>query len=127
MNVVKTRQYYAELRESDFCDCAYCKNYVRTVRSAYPKLADYLNDLGADIEKPFETIPTEPEDGMLIYCGVQYVVMGDADDFREASVGSVRVSIADSHPMTSIKEPHFVIEVSPVSLKWTGDEGRPSP
>ena len=121
MDIEKTRQYYDQLTEKDICDCAYCRNYVKEIRSAYTDLADYLDELGVDVEKPFETIPIWPENGIMFYSGVQYVVMGSADDFRETSIGDVRVFIADSHPMTDIKEDHFVIEISPIYLKWNGD------
>ena len=59
---------------------------------------------------------------MMYYMGVQYVVMGSADDFRETSVGNIRVFLTDFHPMTGITEEHFVIEASPISLKWSGEQ-----
>jgi len=121
MNIEKTRRYYAQLTEEDICGCAYCRHYVKEIRAAYPELAGFLNASGIDIEKPFETIPICPANGTMFYSGVQYVVMGSADDFEETSVGNVRVLIAGSHPMTDITEDHFVIEVSPIYLKWTGE------
>lgn len=57
----------------------------------------------------------------MIYAGVQYVIIGTADDFTETGIGNARVLVTDSHPMTEIKENHFVIEISPVYLPWTGD------
>ncbi len=119
MNIEKTRQYYAQLTEEDICDCAYCQNYVNEVRAAYPELAAFLNSLGINIEKPFEAIPIGPADGQMLYSGVQYVVIGSKDDFRETMIGDVRVVIADSHPMTHILQDHFVIEIAPVSLRWS--------
>ena len=121
MDIERTRQYYDQLTDADICDCAYCQNYVKEIRSSYPDLADYLDKLGADIEKPFEAIPVGPADGTMFYSGVQYIVMGSADDFEEDSIGNVRVFITDSHPMTDIEEDHFVIEFSPIYLKWNGD------
>ena len=44
-------------------------------------LADYLDALGADIEKPFEAVPAGVADGMMLYSGVQYVILGETDDF----------------------------------------------
>ena len=118
MNVEKTRQYYAELTDADICDCAYCQNYVREIKGAYPDLATHLASYGVDIEKPFEAMPIEAENGQMFYSGVQYVILGKADEFKESSVGKARVLITDSHPMTGIMEDHFVIEISPVFLKW---------
>lgn len=121
MDIVKTKQYYNQLTEQDICDCAYCRNYIKGIRFAYSDLADYFDELGVNIEKPFEAISGEPENGIMFYCGVQYVVMGKADDFMETSVGDVKVFITDSHPETEIKEDHFVIEASPIYLKWNGN------
>ena len=121
MDVEKTRQYYNRLTEEDICDCAYCRNYVKKIRSAYRYLAKYLDELGADIEKPFETIPVGPENGIMFYSGVQYVILGSVDDFKETSIGDLSVFITDSHPITNIKVDHFVIEISPIYLKWNGD------
>ena len=121
MSVEKTRQYYERLTDADICNCVYCQNYIKEIKNAYPDLAAFLEQLGVDIEKPFETIPVEPIDGMMFYSGVQYVILGTADRFKETSIGSVRVFVADSHPMTDITEDHFVIEVAPIYLKWTMD------
>ncbi len=121
MNIQKTRQYYEHLTDEDVCDCAYCQNYVRKIRKTYPELAAYLDQLGIDIEKPFETIPIDLLNGKMLYSSVQYVVMGTPDDFEETSAGSVSITVTDSHPMTDIKEAHFVIEASPVFLDWTGN------
>ena len=122
MDAERTKRYYDQLTDEDICGCGYCRGYVREIRSAYPELADFLSGFGIDIEKPFEAIPVGPAEDLMIYSGVQYVVMGAADDFRETSVGGARVFITDSHPMTDITEDHFVIEVSPIYLKWDGKE-----
>lgn len=118
MNIKKTRQYYRLLTNADICDCAYCRNYVREIKSAYPKLAAYLDRFGADIEKPLEVIPIGPDGDRMLYSGAQYVILGSADGFTETSIGDIRVFITDAHPMTGIEEDHFVIELSPISLKW---------
>lgn len=118
VNIERTRQYYDRLTDADLCSCAYCRNYVREIKTAYPELAAFLSNLGADIEKPFEVIPIGPAEGIMYYSGVQYVVLGTADDFTEASVAGVQVFITDSHPMTDITEDHFVIEMSSILLRW---------
>ena len=121
MNIEKTRQYYEQLTEEDICDCAYCQNYVKEVKTAYVKLTAYLDKLGIDVEKPFEAIPVGLTDGKMFYSGVQYVVLGQ-DDFEETVIDEVNIFITDSHPMTGISEDHFVIEIAPVYLRWTGEE-----
>lgn len=119
MDAKKTRAFYSKLSSQDICDCAYCQNYIRRVRAAYPAAADYLSHLGVDIEKPLETMPLEPDEaGKLEYAGPQYIVCGTPEGFAETRIGSVHVAIASSHPSTGLEEPHFVIELYPIRLKW---------
>lgn len=62
MDIKRTKQYYKQLSSHDLCDCAYCQNYIGEIKSTYPKVAEYLFSLGIDIEKPFETMPLEPDE-----------------------------------------------------------------
>ena len=82
-------------------------------------LDKYLENIGADIEKPFETMPLEEKDGYIEYAAAQYIVMGSREGFKESKVGDVTITLADSHPTTGIEEEHFVIEIYPIVLKWT--------
>ena len=129
MNKFKTKNYYRELNKDSLCSCDYCRNYYKEVKAAYPELSDHLAGMGVDIEKPFETMPLEPYEGNIEYIAVpyegnieyiavQYIVMGNAADFKSEDVYGVHISIADSHPMTDIDEEHYVIEISPIRLKW---------
>lgn len=116
MDAERTRKYYDQLTKEDICSCAYCKNYIKEVKTAYPEIAGYLNQLGVDIEKPFEAMPADLVNGMMLYSGAQYVVFGAVDNFKETVIGSVHVFVTDSHPVTNIEEKHFVIEVAPIYL-----------
>ncbi len=119
MDIEKTKEFYNQIKAEDLCSCDYCQNYIREIKSSYPILAEYLNHLGIDIEKPFETMPLEPDkSGYIEYICSQYIVCGTPDDFMKVTVNSVIVDIAESHPSTTIEEIHFVIEVYPISLKW---------
>ncbi len=123
MNVEKTREYYRNLTADDICDCAYCRNYVSEIRKQYPKLADYLDSIGVNIEQPFEAIPLVPMDGQMIYMGVMYIVMGSSDDFTPVTVEGVSIDITDSHPWDDIEDEFFVIETDEIRLRWLlGDE-----
>lgn len=86
----------------------------------FPTLvAEYLFSLGVDIEKPFETMPLEPDEtGCIEYISAQYIVCGEPDDFIKTVIGHVNVCVAGTHPSTQINEANFVIEVYPVRLKW---------
>ncbi len=118
VDVEKTRRYYREIGPGELCDCNDCKNYYARVKAAYPAAAEYLAELGVDIEKPLETSPREPDaDGMMEYCACQYVVMGSCEENYRHTVGGVEVRRAVFYPTTGVKEEHFVLELSPIRLK----------
>lgn len=75
--------------------------------------------IGIDIEKPFETIPIEPKNGIIEYVGVQYIIMGDKKGFNGTIISNIKIDVAKSHPSTEIKDEHFVIEIYPITLRWT--------
>lgn len=116
--VEKTKKYYAQLNQKDICQCDYCQNYVHQIKASYPGVAEYLTTLGVDVEKPFETMPLEPENGFLEYISAQYIVMGKMNEFPKTVINDVSIDIAKLHPSTDIEEEHFVIEIFPLRLKW---------
>ena len=119
MDIVKTENYYRTLNGDRLCSCDYCRNYYKEVKETYPELSDYLVGMGVDIEKPFETMPLEPYEGIIEYIAVQYIVMGKDNDFKSVDLNGVHIDIANSHPETDIDEDHYVTEISPIRLKWT--------
>ena len=119
LDIERTKSYYEQIGKRDLCNCAYCQNYSSEVKATYPKVAEYLSSLGIDIEKPFETMPLEPDEmGYIEYISVEYIVYGEPDDFVKTVIDSVTVDVTDTHPSTQINEAHFVIEIYPVRLKW---------
>ena len=86
MDIERTKRFYRDLKRSNLCDCAYCRNYVNEVAKAYPAVTAYLQTLGVDIAKPFETMPLElDEDGRMPYIGPQYLVFGAEAGFAAAT------------------------------------------
>ena len=119
MDIQKTKAYYRDLPADRVCDCAYCRNYIRQIRNACPSLDQYLQSLGADIEKPFETMPLEPdEEGKILYLGTSYVIFGKREAFTQTEVDGIKVRLADSYPPTDIDDKHFVIETDSIRLPW---------
>ena len=119
VDVSATRDYYNTITDSALCNCSYCRNYRLQIKSAFPEVTAYLDSLGIDIEKPFETSPLEPdENGMLEYCGCQYIVFGSCDPEYHHRIGDVEFRIATSYPNTGIEQKHFVLELFPVQLKF---------
>ena len=45
--------------------------------------------------------------------------MGNSTVFKSTDINGVHIDVANSHPETDIDEEHFVIEMSPIRLKWT--------
>lgn len=123
MDVQRTVDYYADLTAGDLCQCATCRNYMLRIKAAYPEVAQYLQTMGVDIEKPFEAMPLPPcPDGTIEYMAVQYIVMGTDAGFEKTAVGGVNIEMAESYPFTDIAEDHFVIELAPITLKWGSPE-----
>lgn len=119
-DIEQTRRYYSEIKTEDLCNCDYCKNYYSQIKEAYPFVADYLNTLGIDIEKPFETSPLEIDEyGFIEYCVCQYIVFGKVPDKFENKIGDVKLGIAKSYPKTNIQKEHFVLDICSIKLKWT--------
>ena len=118
MNIEATKAYYENMPLTDLCHCDYCQNYIKEIRKAHPLLANYLKAIGVNIEKPFETMPLEPDNNRIEYIAVQYVVFGDFKNFKETIISNVSIQIAKSHPYTDINEKHFVIEIAPIILNW---------
>ncbi len=119
MNVKKTQEYYQQLSHDDLCRCVYCQNYIRQIKCEYPAVAAYLQELGVDIEKPFETMPLEPDiDGFIEYIAVQYVVFGERKGFKKGIIDFVNIDVAEHHPSSKIEESHFIVEIYPIRLKW---------
>lgn len=119
MNIEKNQKYYEHLIPTDLCQCAYCKNYVKEIRKSYPLVSKYLANMGIDIEKPFETMPLEPDAKQNIeYISAQYIAFGDIRHFKKAVISDVNIDIAEYHPPAVVEDDHFVIEIFPITLKW---------
>ena len=119
IDVSKTKAYYESVTEESLCDCAYCRSYRSQIRRAYPQTALWLDSIGVDIEKPFETSPLEPDEkGMLAYCACQYIVFGCCEPEYSHKIGDVEIRMATSYPRTGIEEVHFVMELFPIRLKY---------
>ena len=100
-DIEKTRAYYSSRGPESLCNCGYCQNYCARVKAAYLEVALYLDSLGVDIEKPFETMPLElDENGYLEYCGCQYVVFGSCPEDFTHRIGDVTFGRSDCHPNT---------------------------
>ena len=117
MSIKETRDFYEKY--DDICNCAYCRNYIREIKKSYPNLDLYLDKIGVDIEKPFETMPGEPESGFIEYFGVQYIVIGDKKNFSTRKFVEVAIRLAKSYPDPNLDGKYYVVELGPIKLEWT--------
>ena len=119
VNISATKDYYNSITDASLCDCGYCRSYRLQVKSAFPKVAAYLDSLGIDIEKPFETSPLEPDEkGMLEYCCCQYIAFGNCEPEYHHKIDNVEFRVAESYPHIDIEQEHFVMEMFPIQLKY---------
>lgn len=117
ISIEKTKEYYVTLDVSSLCDCGYCINYRKQIKSRYPVLTSYLAALGVDIEKPYEASPLEAgNDGTMSYCCCQYIVFGECGNEFSDCIEGAEIRKASSYPGTGITEEHFVLEFGPVYL-----------
>ena len=125
MDIEKTREYYRNYQRQNTCQCEYCQNLIDEIKGEYPELTFFLDSIGVDIERPFETsIPYEYKKGIWNFPYVQYLVVGNADGFREKTVNDITVSICANHPDATYKGEYFVIEFGPVYVKVRKDKYR---
>ena len=123
MNIKRTKQYYESLTSKDVCQCDYCQNYIQNIKTAYPQIANYLQGIGVDIERPSEVLSFDPDGhGYIEYCQAQYIVFGSKSDFCKMDISDIHIDIQDIHPCTNIEEEHFVIALyslhDMIRLKW---------
>lgn len=117
-NYDETKEYYSTIDTSLLCDCSYCQNYRIQIKKEYPEVCEYLESLGIDSNKPFETSPLEIINGKIEYCCCQYIVFGSFDEMYSHRIKDVEFRKATSYPETGIEREHFVIEFFPICLKW---------
>lgn len=123
MDIEKTKQYYSEFTREDCCLCDYCQNYIDEIKAAYPKVAEYLMTLGVDIEIPFELmLPLDPINGYMKYFEAMYLIVGNADGFKETQIGDVEIYIETSHPAATYKGEYFIIGAGPFHIKARTDK-----
>ena len=119
VNIIKNKEYYQSISDSSMCDCSYCQCYRTQIKVAYKEVAEYLDSLGIDIEKPFEVLPLEPdENGMITYSGAQYIAFGKCEPKHICIIDNVEIRATASHPSTGIEKEHFVIELFPIKLNF---------
>lgn len=124
MDIEGTKAYYENIKREDICECVYCQNLIDEIKRSYPNVAEYLLSLGVNIERPFEVLlPIEDHiNGYMDYPIVQYLIVGDPDDFKETSIDDVKIGISDCHPTAAYEGEHFIIDVGVFHIKCRYDK-----
>ena len=112
-DVPANRLYCAEEAE-DRCNCAYCRNFYRTVDKKYPGLRYFLSRFGMDLETPESLVPITH----LVY-QVSYTVQG-----RILRTGAVPIFVDDvAITAEEENEPgYFTLHFGLMDLPWVLDE-----
>lgn len=113
----KTKKFYRDY--SDVCSCDACQNFSYVVKETYPELDAYLQGIGVNIAKPFETIWfVKRESRHVEYPISQYIVFGSCENDTSFMIGLHNISKSESHPSTRIDDNHFVIDITNINLPW---------
>ncbi len=123
IDLKKIRAYYNAICEEELCDCEDCRYYRAYVRQAFPKIADYFDSLGMDIEKPFSVSYVEIEkENKILYMACCYVAFGDCGlDFSQTIDGAV-LTRAGACPDSGVEEPHIELQIIELEMPYAKKE-----
>lgn len=129
VDVEKTNEYY---QTHALCDCVCCRNYYPQIKKALPKLAEFLNEFGVDIERPDEICSVE-SNNTIDYINVDYTVCGNVQtmgqyeiDIQDHLFLSLVITDGFASPNEQVGE-YFTISVMNIELPWVLDEPFPKP
>ncbi len=118
INRDKNVEYYSKDNKYS-CSCDPCKNYVVSIKSSYPEFHTYLQKMGIDATKPFETMWYENRRDETIEYLAQYIVFGECNiKYEEFLDEKIQVYLTTTHPGFDSDDKWFVIGASIISLKW---------
>lgn len=113
VDVPANRLYCAEEAE-DRCNCAYCRNYFKSVDKYYPNLRYFVSRFGMDLETPETLVPLTH----MVYQS-SYIVQG-----RILRKGCAPI-LVDDVAITAEEdtEPgYFTLNIGLMNLPWVLDE-----
>ena len=53
---------------------------------------------------------------------VQYLIAGNPDDFKETSIGDIKIGISDCRPTATYEGKHFIIDAGVFHIKCRYDK-----
>ena len=117
---VTNRKYYAE-QYQDRCDCGWCRNFYKSIDSAYPNLCPFLSKFGVRVDAPDEMIAFTPT-----LCSNYYAVCGSILQRGEEPIVVDGLAIEpQTHQEAMVNttlDPVFFLYVGCMNLPWVLDE-----
>ena len=111
---VPANRIYCTEESGNRCNCAYCKNYFKTIDNNYPNLRYFVSRFGMDLEVPESLVPITHE----VYQS-SYIVQG-----KILRKGSIPIFVDDvAITAEEDTEPgYFTLNLGLMNLPWVLDE-----
>ncbi len=126
---IKATTEYSQIHS--LCDCNEDRNFYIQARNQFPKLTEFLTELGLLIERPDEIGSIINED-RIDYIFVSYTVVGEIKEYSKYETdmfdGGMFLSIViddSSIPNEQKTDRYFTVTVYGISLPWVLDEPFP--
>jgi hypothetical protein len=110
------------------CDCAYCRNFLKTFREFAPEAVRFLEQFDIEPDAPIEIMEYGRDESKSSLYSVYYAVKGELPvDSLEAKVDDLAVLLyrRDSridYSNTDMPNPCFILRMELLRLPWVLDE-----
>lgn len=125
IDVDKTRSYYCS-HPAEFCDCLYCKNYIKALPIYSPKLIGLLESMGIDYKTEGEAMHlNKNDDGTHSYLAFYHVVgeIIEGDGVINDSEDKLAFSTTSSCDLLPEEFPRPAIQINlSFNLDWVLDD-----
>ncbi len=105
IDLEKTREYSSA---HSLCDCLDCRNFYAQIKDKYPRLTEFLAQLGLDAARPDETSCIDAVDNIADYLEVWYTVCG-----KIIETDGEEIYIDDSTALSIVIEERYVPNEQP--------------
>lgn len=114
IDIIKNKEFYK--KKNDLCTCDACKNYYLQIEKEYPKIKEYLDNIGVDILKPNELM-WESENEEIKYLNCEYVIFGKCEDDFEYIIDDIEITKDKMHAPVNVNDEYFVLGIGIITLK----------
>ena len=118
---VTTRKYYAR-QKADRCDCAWCRNFYRTVDGSYPELRSFLQRFSVHVDAPDEMISFTPTLSSAYYAVCGSIIKRGEESFEINGLTVEPQSDTEAMVNTELDGPVFFLYVGCMDVPWVLNE-----